>query len=618
MERLFARIWSTSAQRLRKQPGYVALEDLRARLEAFAAFCNPDVGALSLGGSLWGAGFVGPDLLLPKEAAWSRSADLNLKLYEYLILKSTAVRELGLALAFHDRSRLWPRLAVLLEMPRINSWLDQRFPQFPGWERELLALVGDEMTPAPLRSEPLLQSWRKLLVARDLNGLEREVATIQASMRKNKRNGDVPFFLHATVPLPLRESGGGVGDIQEPGSDPKRERPTEADTQLRRRQKEVSQESEMKGATNPVLHSFEKAEALDDYDGGRRAESGDDELSQHEAALEELEMNRLSRTGETSSVYRQDSAGLSRWSSEPGPRERQPEVFVYPEWSVKEKTYWHSHCTIQSSTAVGIASIVDQRQSIEAAHGLLIEYWRRKISNQLNLPLWRHRQIDGSELDIDELVRLASEPVRANQLYVYSNKTKQNQDISIQFLIDASYSTDAWVAGHRIMDIFRDAIGISGLLLENLIGRVSVAATSSQTRRRVEYLEFKTFAEDWNHFFSRVSALRSQQYTRLGPAIRHASHLLAQEKSSFPLLVLMTDGKPTDLDPYEGRHGEEDVRMAISESEAKGIRIRTLSMSDHDPARLEYVFGSVLPLVDSASICPILFEILREGCLKSR
>ncbi len=347
MERLFARLWPTSSERLRRQLGYVAVEDLRTRLEAFAALCNPEVNGLSLGGSLWAAGFVGPNLLLPKEAAWSRVAEINVKLYEYLILKSSAVRALKISLLFHDRSRVSPRLAVLLEMPRVNTWLDNRFPHFQSWERDLLAQAADELTPLHPRRGPLLHSWRRLLVARDLFGLDGDVSAIQGLMRKNRRNGEVPSFLHATVPLPFRDAIAWETSELNPLQS-NRERPTAARTQKRRQQMEVSEESELKQASNPVLHSFEKTEALDDYDGGRRAESGDDELNQHEAALEELEMNRLSRTGEASSIYRQDSTGISRWASDTGPAEHQPEIFIYPEWSVKEKTYWRSHCTVHS------------------------------------------------------------------------------------------------------------------------------------------------------------------------------------------------------------------------------------------------------------------------------
>ena len=62
---------------------------------------------------------------------------------------------------------------------------------------------------------------------------------------------------------------------------------------------------------------------------------------------------------------------------------------------------------------------------------------------------------------------------------------------------------------------------------------------------------------------ARISALKPGFYTRLGAAIRHTSAALAKRPSRKRLLLVLTDGKPNDLDHYEGRYGVEDTRHAI-------------------------------------------------------
>ena len=46
---------------------------------------------------------------------------------------------------------------------------------------------------------------------------------------------------------------------------------------------------------------------------------------------------------------------------------------------------------------------------------------------------------------------------------------------------------------------------------------------------------------------------------------------MLKKSSRVRLLFLLSDGKPNDLDVYEGRYGLEDTRMAIKEAEREGI-----------------------------------------------
>jgi len=90
---------------------------------------------------------------------------------------------------------------------------------------------------------------------------------------------------------------------------------------------------------------------------------------------------------------------------------------------------------------------------------------------------------------------------------------------------------------------------------------------------------------------ARVGAIKPGYYTRMGAAIRHATQQLAVRPERKRLLMLLTDGKPNDLDLYEGRYGIEDTRHAIHEAHTAGLTpfCVTIDESGHD--YLPLLFG---------------------------
>jgi nitric oxide reductase NorD protein len=85
--------------------------------------------------------------------------------------------------------------------------------------------------------------------------------------------------------------------------------------------------------------------------------------------------------------------------------------------------------------------------------------------------------------------------------------------------------------------------------------------------------------------------LKPGHYTRLGAAIRHMSMLLAKEARKRRLLLVITDGKPNDLDHYEGRHGIEDSRMAILEARRAGHSVFGITVDRDGKSWFPRLFG---------------------------
>jgi len=78
----------------------------------------------------------------------------------------------------------------------------------------------------------------------------------------------------------------------------------------------------------------------------------------------------------------------------------------------------------------------------------------------------------------------------------------------------------------------------------------------------------------------------------MGAAIRYATLLLWEEPAEQRLLLLLTDGKPNDLDCYEGRYGAEDTRNAILEARQAGLQPFCVTIDEQAEDYLPHLFGS--------------------------
>jgi nitric oxide reductase NorD protein len=57
-------------------------------------------------------------------------------------------------------------------------------------------------------------------------------------------------------------------------------------------------------------------------------------------------------------------------------------------------------------------------------------------------------------------------------------------------------------------------------------------------------------------------------------------------------VLLVSDGKPTDYDRYEGRYGVADVRQALREGAQGGVLTHALAIDSHARSHLPEMFGT--------------------------
>ena len=128
--------------------------------------------------------------------------------------------------------------------------------------------------------------------------------------------------------------------------------------------------------------------------------------------------------------------------------------------------------------------------------------------------------------------------------------------------------------------------------LEALGDPYAIQAFSGQGPEAVTVAELKRFGEHLGEpVHRRIAGLEPERYTRVGAALRHATASLMRRGVRHPVLLLLSDGKPNDLDVYEGRYGVEDTRQAVLEAREQGASVLCLTVDRQAPSYIPRVFG---------------------------
>lgn len=286
----------------------------------------------------------------------------------------------------------------------------------------------------------------------------------------------------------------------------------------------------------------------------------------------------------------------------PAPPERRATVLdpesgaigiTYPEWNWQTDRYRLDHVVVRMAPAPqGDEAWSDKVLAAHAAHRRQI---RRTFERLRPRRVRFRRQTDGPDLDLEAWVSAWSTQRAGGAVEdrLYEAVRPSRRELAISLLVDVSGSTDSWVAGtRRVVDVEKEALLMVCEGLDALGDRYNVLAFSGEGPRGVDVLTVKSFDEGWGSTVrGRIAALHPDRFTRVGAALRHASTLLARESAAHRLLLLLSDGKPNDVDQYEGRYGIEDARQAIAEARLQQIHPHCLTIDRQAPAYARRIFG---------------------------
>lgn len=222
---------------------------------------------------------------------------------------------------------------------------------------------------------------------------------------------------------------------------------------------------------------------------------------------------------------------------------------------------------------------------------------RRQFATLAQQRAWLRAQSDGCELDLTAYLDYQTQRksgVVGDNPGVYRDLRLNQRDLACLLLADLSLSTDAYVNDHaRVIDVIRDSLQLFSEALSASNDRYAIYGFSSRRRSHVRFHTLKEFGESYDaEVCGRIQAIKPGYYTRMGAAIRHASELLSKQAASRQLLLILTDGKPNDLDQYEGRYGVEDTRMALLEARKRGLFPFCVTIDKEAGSYLPHLFGA--------------------------
>jgi len=262
-----------------------------------------------------------------------------------------------------------------------------------------------------------------------------------------------------------------------------------------------------------------------------------------------------------------------------------------PEWDYRKQRLVPDFCRVQPMIA---------RQQGEMPLPDHLHIRARKVRHQFEQLLperqWLKAQPEGSELDLDAWLQgqadLKTGNFRGNSNW-YKNLRPGRRDLATLLLADLSLSTDAHVDNDsKVIDAIREAVFIFNEALSFTGDRFAIQGFSSKRRSHVRVNWVKGFEEqNISRTRGRIAAMDPGYYTRMGAAIRYASQCLMTEATERRLLLLLTDGKPNDLDIYEGRYGIEDTRHALQEASQLGIKTFCITIDEEANQYLPWLFG---------------------------
>jgi nitric oxide reductase NorD protein len=340
-----------------------------------------------------------------------------------------------------------------------------------------------------------------------------------------------------------------------------------------------------------LQHQFEKVETVEEFGGNFRDFDGEDDLDDHNNALEEINMKYAIRVNDTvHSTYQTDFVENTT-VKESATNDKNQYHINYPEWDYKSKTYKPDYCAIYPEN-VTVSDTNYYKNTLTEYQSVLLGL-RKMLTSVNNKLQQQRRQTDGNEFDLDAVTDLYVD-AKSGQTpseRIYLSNRKKEKDLSIMLLLDLSLSSDGYSAGNKIIDVEKQVSILFGEILDEFGIDFAINGFHSNTRNNTSFVEIKGFDTNWQKAKHKVGSVHPKGYTRIGVALRHANSLLQKRNTQNKWVILISDGKPNDYDKYEGQYGIRDVKKALSELNQHQIHAYALAIEAQAKYYLPQMFG---------------------------
>lgn len=267
----------------------------------------------------------------------------------------------------------------------------------------------------------------------------------------------------------------------------------------------------------------------------------------------------------------------------------------YPEWDYRTHVLKQDWCSLTEFK--GYAGSKEKITRIFDAHKTTLHRLRHIAKRLYTEKRQRIRKLlEGDEIDLDPMINamVALRSREAPDVRVFMQEAnRQEKDMAISILLDLSQSTNQVVpgTGMTMSALMRDAVLLLGETLSIAGERFAISGFSSNGRSQVKLTNFKRFSEAFEESKAGLADIRGEYSTRLGTAIRHSEGSLLKQPERKKLLLVITDGAPSDIDVYDSDYLQHDSWHAVHALARSGIKSFCLNLDSRADSVIEHIFG---------------------------
>lgn len=206
------------------------------------------------------------------------------------------------------------------------------------------------------------------------------------------------------------------------------------------------------------------------------------------------------------------------------------------------------------------------------------------------------RQGEGETLDLDAAIEAAIN-LRSGQTpdpRVYEGVSPLERSIAVHLLLDISQSTDDAVfpGGPKVISLLRDASALLAHAMDTLGDPLAITAFASDGREDLRVVPVKRFGDALTPLTGMaLSGLSAGYSTRIGAAIRYAGQQLEDVPCHRRLLLVVTDGEPSDIDVPDPEYLAQDAKRAVQSLNARGMDTFCIALGQAAGQRHSEIFS---------------------------
>lgn len=268
--------------------------------------------------------------------------------------------------------------------------------------------------------------------------------------------------------------------------------------------------------------------------------------------------------------------------------EDDPIIFYYDEWNNEKEKYIPGFVKL---THIG----KNNNEHVKYNNNLNINLHSIQTKAGLIGP-FRRFESTGNYLDIDRTIQREIDircQITPDEKLFKSNLSVLHKK-GVVLLLDSSES-----ANDRINGTFQSILDLEKITLLNLAINLthleipfSISSFNSNTKDNVNFHQIKNFNEYWTvEHDKNIRSISAKWSTRMGSALRHANKIASNQVEKAIILIL-TDGMPSDIDVTIPNYFSADARMAVKEIIHDGNHVFCFKIGNEYTKDCKEIFGA--------------------------